>query len=275
MNCTQIGPIGICSWSLDNDLVLMNWLRDKVGLDRVHLSLNPVLDNQAGYVQSFTEAGWKISATMIGFGQEDYTTLDSIRLTGGIVPDAFWPQNRTRVIEAIEATAKLGVSYLEFHFGFIELTSLDYASKLMARAKELADIAHKNNIQLLLETGQETADTLRLFLERLDHPALGVNFDPANMILYGKGNPIEAVKTLGPWIRHVHVKDAIASAVPGQWGREVAWGAGQVNPNSFLKALKQAGFAGTLSIEREAGQSRLQDIESAVNQLAAWSDGDV
>jgi sugar phosphate isomerase/epimerase len=108
---------------------------------------------------------------------------------------------------------------------------------------------------------------LREFLEKLKHPALAVNFDPANMILYGKGNPVEAVSVLAPWIKHVHIKDAIRTKIKGQWGSEVVWGTGEVNTEKFLSILKQAGFKGALAIERESGDDRLGDIKSAVENL--------
>ncbi len=120
---------------------------------------------------------------------------------------------------------------------------------------------------LLLETGQETAEELRSFLKELDHPAVGVNFDPANMILYDKGNPIEAVRVLAPWVKHIHVKDANRTAQPGTWGAEVPWGNGQVQPEKFLNALTEIGFDGALAIEREAGDDRPGDIKLAADRL--------
>jgi sugar phosphate isomerase/epimerase len=96
---------------------------------------------------------------------------------------------------------------------------------------------------------------------------MGVNFDPANMILYDKGDPIEAVRVLAPWIKHVHIKDAIRTKTPGQWGAEVPWGDGQVNSGAFLKVLRKVGFAGVLAIEREAGDDRVGDIKLAVERL--------
>jgi len=96
---------------------------------------------------------------------------------------------------------------------------------------------------------------------------LGVNFDPANMILYDKGNPVEAVSVLAPWIKHVHIKDALRTKTPGTWGTEVVWGTGEVNSTEFLKVLKRAGFNGALVVEREAGNDRFGDIKSAIDKL--------
>jgi len=121
---------------------------------------------------------------------------------------------------------------------------------------------------LLLETGQETAEELRRFLEELDHSAVGVNFDPANMILYDKGNPIDAVKVLAPWVKHLHAKDATRTRKPGTWGAEVPWGDGEVQTAAFLDTLAQVGFKGTLAIEREAGDNRFGDVKLAAERLS-------
>ena len=118
-----------------------------------------------------------------------------------------------------------------------------------------------------METGQETAEEMASFMKYLDHPALGINYDPANMILYDKGNPIEGLKVLAPWIKHIHIKDAIETDTPGQWGAEVPWSQGQVNGDAFLAMLTEIGYKGTLAIEREGGDDRLGDIGIAAKVL--------
>jgi sugar phosphate isomerase/epimerase len=170
-------------------------------------------------------------------------------------------------IDAAEATAKLGVKFLTMHAGFIDETNPVYAEKFHDRIQSLADVALENGIVLLLETGQETAEQLRDFLEQLNHQAIGVNFDPANMILYDKGEPIQAVKTLGPRIKHIHIKDAVRTSQPGTWGQEVPWGEGQVGSEAFIDTLEEIGYQGTLAIEREAGNDRLADIKLATERL--------
>ncbi|OHB56437.1 MAG: xylose isomerase [Planctomycetes bacterium GWF2_50_10] len=266
-------PIGICSWSINNDLVMLEQIRDITGIDHLHLDINPVIDGAGPeYVKKFQSAGWKFSAAMVGFRQEDYSTLESIKTTGGIVPDECWPQNMQRVFKAIENTGSLGIKFLEFHFGFIDEPGSAGFIKLCRRACLLADRAFESGVILLMETGQETADTLKMFLDHVHHPALAVNFDPGNMILYGKGDPVEAVSKLGKWIRHVHAKDAVASSVPGLWGKEMRWGDGQVDRAGLLKSLRLVGFEGTLSIEREAGSAKLSDIENAAKRLSGYSE---
>ncbi len=260
-------PIGVCSWST-RDFNELNQVMAEAKINHVHLDLNPGLEKGGErYLTEVAKQSWIISATMTGFSQENYSTLETIRLTGGIVPDDSWDQNRKRVLDAIDLTAKMHVKLLTFHFGFIDVIDPAALKKMSDRIRLLADAAAKKGITLLMETGQETAEHLRIFLEGLHHPAVGVNFDPANMILYGKGNPIEAVKILAPWIRHVHIKDARASSQPGTWGTEVPFGTGQVNAKQFLAALREIGYTGTLSIEREAGETRVRDILSAVRKI--------
>ena len=244
----------------------------KIGLDHVHLAVRAALeDDGESYLSNVRQQNWTISATMIDFPQEDYSSLDSIKVTGGIVPDEFWERNRQLFIDATEATAELGVKFLTMHAGFIDETNPAYAKNFHDRIQSLADAAAEKDIVLLLETGQETAEQLRGFLAELNHPAVGVNFDPANMILYDKGDPIEAVRLLGPWIRHIHIKDAVRTTRPGTWGQEVPWGDGQVGPEVFLDALAEIGYRGALAIEREAGEDRLAEIKQEAERLQSLS----
>ncbi len=262
-------PIAVCTWSLGNDFDKLGGLRQQTELNHLHLAISPALGaNDKGYIERIRKEGFSITATMIDFAQEDYSTLESIKVTGGIVPDEYWQVNRDSIFEAIQITAEFGVQYLTLHFGFIDTADADSAAKMASRVKALADAAAEKNVQLLMETGQETANELRRFLEKLNHPALGVNFDPANMILYDKGDPIEAVGILGGWIKHVHIKDAVRTQTPGQWGQEAAWTTGEVSGTEFLKALEETGFSGALAIEREAGDGRLDDIKAAIEALA-------
>ncbi len=188
----------------------------------------------------------------------------------GIVPDEAWERNRDLFFGAVEVTSDLGVRYMSMHLGFLDHADPVYTRKIADRTRILADSAARRNVTVLLETGQETAAELQRFLRELDHPAVAVNFDPANMILYGKGNPAEALHILSPWIRHLHVKDALKTETPGTWGSEVPWGSGQVGEKEFLQALLKIGFEGTLAVEREAGNSRWEDIRQAVRRLTGF-----
>src|SRR5262249_2763100 len=143
--------------------------------------------------------------------------------------------------------------------------------KLLRRLRQVADMFAREGIDLALETGQETAETLRSFLEQLDRTNVGVNFDPANMILYDKGDPISALRVLLPWLKQCHIKDARHTRTSGTWGEEVVPGTGGVDWNGFFRVLKDSEFKGFWAIEREAGTQRQADIRAArlfVEQLA-------
>ncbi len=262
-------PIGVCNWSLRTNVDGVADAMRQIGIDHVHLGVRPALEARGKeFLAAVQRQSWTISATMIDFPQEDYSTLDAIKVTGGVGPDEYWEKNQELFLGAVDVTVTLGVKYLSMHAGFIDESDVAYAEKFYERIRCLADVAGDNKIMLLLETGQETAPELRRFLEELDHPAVGVNFDPANMILYDKGNPIEAVKVLAPWVKHLHAKDATRTRKPGMWGAEVPWGDGEVQTAAFLDTLAQVGFKGTLAIEREAGEDRFGDVKLAAERLS-------
>ncbi|MHC4644796.1 MAG: sugar phosphate isomerase/epimerase family protein [Planctomycetota bacterium] len=264
-------PVGVCSWSLQTDIAGVADAMAKLGIEHVHLAVRPALQgDDNGYLAAAKRQNWTISSTMIDFPQEDYSTLESIKLTGGIAPDRYWQPNHSLVLRAVDVTTKLGVKRLSMHAGFIDAGRPEYARKFYDRIQCLADAAAKKNIILLMETGQETADELSAFLKQLDHPSVGVNFDPANMILYDKGSPVEAVRVLAPWIKHIHIKDAIRTKRTGTWGTETPWGQGEVDAHAFLEVLKEIGFDGVLAVEREAGEDRFGDIKLAVNSLSSF-----
>ncbi|XOV74116.1 MAG: sugar phosphate isomerase/epimerase family protein [Phycisphaerales bacterium] len=123
----------------------------------------------------------------------------------------------------------------------------------------------RHGIRLGLETGQETAASLLDALAAIDRDSVGVNFDPANMILYAMGDPVEALDRLAPHVVQIHVKDAIATDTPGRWGTEVPAGTGQVDWPAFFAVVRDHLPGIPLVIEREAGDRRIEDIRSAAS----------
>lgn len=269
--------LGVCSWSFRLPLDGVAREMEKLGLRRIHLALQPFLEGASRHgaaegakaldqVKARLASGtWVLSAAMIGFPQEDYSTLDTIRRTGGVVPDDAWEGNKKIVKAGAKLAAELKAPLLTLHAGFLDESDAAALKKYSDRVKFIVDVCGEAGVGVAFETGQETADDLAKFLERT--PGVGVNFDPANMILYGKGDPVAAVARLAPWIRHVHVKDAKKSARPGTWGTETPWGDGEVNPAAFLAALDKAGYAGAFAIEREGGDDRVGDIAKAADRL--------
>jgi sugar phosphate isomerase/epimerase len=263
-----VDRLAVCSWSLQpanpEDLVAK---LAACGVRRVQLALDPLRESPEVWSRTetlFRQNNIAIVSGMFGCVGEDYSTLESIRKTGGIAPDATWEQNRGNIKDTAALAGRMGLKLVTFHAGFIphKETDPDYA-KLLNRLEEASGIFAAANIALALETGQETASSLAALLKKLRRPNLGVNFDPANMILYNQGDPIEAVRALAPWIRQVHIKDATRTKVPGTWGEEVAAGTGEVDWPIFFATLRQLNFNGDFVIEREAGTRRAPDIITA------------
>lgn len=260
--------LAVCSWSLqpDSPQQLIDALKT-LNLPRVQLALDPLRTDPGRWGQCgalCAQNSIQIISGMFGTVGEDYSTLESIRRTGGLVPDHTWDENWRNIQLIVKLAKQLGLRLVTFHAGFLPHEETDPAfDKLLGRIRAVADLFAAEGIDLGLETGQETAETLRLFLEKLDRRNVGVNFDPANMILYDKGDPIEALRLLSPWLKQCHIKDANRTRVPGTWGEEVVVGTGQVNWPAFFGVLRDRGFNGYLAIEREAGNQRLQDIATA------------
>ena len=260
--------LAVCSWSLQpvgpEDLVQK--LR-ATGISRVQLALDPLRAAPKIWGDTekiFREHGITFVSGMVGCLGEDYSTLDSIRLTGGIAPDATWDQNIKNISACAAVAKKLGLKLVTFHAGFLPPDeSHPTFAKMLQRLDVVADIFMVQNILLGLETGQETAPELARLLHQLNHPNIGVNFDPANMILYDKGDPVKALHVLAPWIRQVHIKDARRTQVPGTWGQEVPVGTGEVDWRGFFSTFKHVVFNVNLAIEREYGTNRIADIRTA------------
>ena len=270
--------ISVCSWSFQKPIRAVADEMEKLGVQHVHLALQPFLEGDArhgaaegalakGYVEGLIDAGkWKVSASMLSFSYEDYTTPVTIRKTGGIVPDGHWEANRKLIREAAKLAVQFKTPYLTLHAGYLDEKSPSAVAKFTDRVKFMADVCGENGLKLLLETGQETADDLVRFLGTVKN--VSVNFDPGNVLLYGMGDPVAAVAKLAPWILLVHAEDALPSSKPGrEWGTEVPWGGGKVNAKAFLAALEEMGYKGAIAVEREGGSQRTADIALAVSRL--------
>jgi len=260
--------LAVCSWSLQPatpDQLFQSL--ETIGIGRVQLALDPLRENPNTWGKFGAEAakrGVTIVSGMFGTVGEDYTTLDTIKATGGVVPDTTWDQNWKNIQQIVAIAVQLKLKLVTFHAGFLPHEESDpNFAKLFQRISQIADLFSKAGISLGFETGQETAGTLSQFLKKLNRPTVGVNFDPANMILYGKGDPIAALRTLAPWLKQCHIKDANLTKTPGTWGEEVVVGTGQVDWKAFFATLRDVKFAGDCCIEREAGSQRVADIRAA------------
>ncbi len=266
--------IAVCSWSVKPASAgeLVESLR-AVGADRVQLALDPIRTGtwpEVEVLATLSAAGIEVVSGMMECTGEDYTSLDTIRETGGVRPDQHWESNLAVAGETAELARRLGLGLVSIHAGFLPEEAGDpERSKLIDRLRQLIDVFAERDVDLIFETGQESAQNLAGFLLEIDRPRTGVNFDPANMILYDKDDPIAALDLLHPWVRQIHVKDAIRTKERGTWGAEVPSGEGEVDWDALFDLLEARDLEVDLVIEREAGDDRTGDISKARSLVEA------
>ena len=215
-----------------------------------------------------------LTAAVCAYEGEDYSSLALVHDTVGFT-EARWREPRIARTKAIaEFAAAIGIGAVSCHIGFIpEDSSQPVFTELVEVARTLCDACAANGQDFVLETGQESAEALLRFIAAVERPNLKVNFDPANIVLYGSGDPIEALKRLGAHVLSVHCKDG-TSPVPGsgKLGTEVALGMGEVDFHAFLKQLRAMHYTGLLAIEREEPDAaqRADDIRLAEARLQQW-----
>jgi sugar phosphate isomerase/epimerase len=266
--------IGVCSWSLQVKSVSeLKRLLDRLAIDVIQIACGDPhhADWEEGerLPEVARAAGFRMSGAMLGFPGEDYTTPQTIQHTGGFGNPATRAERLQRFQWALVRTRALGLSDLMLHAGFLPEPGDPDRKPFLDTLARVSDLARAKGVRIAFETGQETADLLRRTLDELKCPNLGVNFDPANMLLYDKGDPLRAVEILGPDIRSVHVKDANRPTTPGTWGEEVPLGQGQANIRQFIQTLKKVGYRGPLCIEREVGnqEQRMADVAHGIRYL--------
>lgn len=266
--------IAVCSWSLQvKSIAELSGFMNDLGIQATQIACgdphHASWDEGDDMPSVALASGLILTGAMLGFPGEDYTTPETIRISGGFGDPALRAERLDRLRWALDRVQALGLSDLMLHAGFIPEVGDPERLPFLRTLQQAGQLAADKGVTLAFETGQETADLLRLTLDELNAPHFKVNFDPANMLLYDKGDPIRAVEILGPDIRSVHVKDAIRPSTPGEWGQEVPLGQGEVNIPLFLKTLIAVGYQGPLAIEREVGDQtqRFNDIAHGVRVI--------
>lgn len=187
------------------------------------------------------------------------------QITLGLVVPEYRSERLQVLILGSHFAKMLNVKNLITHVGFLPENPYDanYRS-VIAALKVLVRTCKENNQNFLFETGQETPVTLRRAIEDIGMPNIGVNFDPANLLMYGKANPIDALDILGNYVLGVHGKDGLYPTDGSHLGREMPLGQGRVNYPLFLAKLKEIGYSGDITIEREIeGEEQKKDILAA------------
>ena len=270
-------PIGVFA-SVDAGLGVHFDVVKELGIPSIQLHTphkeNRTQETADAFLSKCGDAGVTITCVFGGFEGESYADIETTAKTVGLVPEETRAARIQEMKEISDFARLLGVDVVGLHIGFVpEDTESDSYKNLIETTRDLLDHVKGNNQNLHLETGQETADHLLQFINDVQRDNLFINFDPANMILYGTGEPIEALKKVGKFVRSIHCKDA-TWAPEGRrgldWGAEVALGEGDVGMETYLRTLNELGYDGPLTIEREIPEDPVQqkaDIGKAVDLL--------
>lgn len=212
-----------------------------------------------------------ITAVCSYFG-EDYTDVPTVQRTVGLVPKSTRKERIARTKAVSDVAARLGIESVACHIGFVPHNGDESLyTDIRDVTREICDHCAENGQAFTLETGQEPAKVLLKFIQDVARANLKINFDPANMILYGTGDPIDALGLLGKFVTSVHCKDGDWPPLdqPTALGKERALGEGSVDIPAFISKLKEIGYTGILSIEREEPNERKRaaDIRKAVSVL--------
>jgi len=232
----------------------------------------PLEGAAARWKQALADENFTVVTVFAAYIGESYADIPAVQHTVGFVPPATRAERESRTLAVSDFATELGVSGIATHIGFVpeDRSSADYVA-VREMVRRVCDHAEGHGQTFALETGQESAPVLLEFLLSANRANLRINFDPANMILYGTGDPIAALGTLAPHVITVHCKDGDwpPHGLPGALGQEKPLGQGSVGMERFLAKLKEIRYKGPLTIEREASDSaqRQRDIQMGAELL--------
>ncbi len=273
-----MNPIGVFA-SVDAGLGVSWDVIQQVGVPTIQLHTPHAESRTAATAQRLRDQlqrfGVELTAVFGGFEGESYADIPTVGRTIGLVPPATRQARLQEMFEISDFTKLMGCDTVALHIGVVPHDRGDADRQdIVAVTRQLCQHCQNNGQYLHLETGQETAEDLIAFIEDVGFDNLRINFDPANMILYGMGQPLEALRQLARYVRSVHCKDATWSDQPGiTWGQEVPLGEGAVDIKAYLQTLAEIGYSGPLTIEREIPQDperQLREISNAVELLRKY-----
>ena len=217
-------------------------------------------------VAACRENGVQVSTFWTGYpGPAVWDFIDGPR-TIGLVPVEFRATRAEALKQGAAFAARLGIGSITTHVGFLpeDPAHPDFTPTVDA-LRDVASRCRDLGIGFRFETGQETPVTLLRTIERIGLDNLGINLDTANLILYGKANPVDALSVFGEYVQDMHVKDGCYPTDGDHLGRETALGEGMVDIAGVIAGLKKLGYTGPLTIEREiSGPQQIEDIRKAI-----------
>lgn len=267
--------IGLVVWAEDNAAATISYLKS-FGLRAMQLGVPPAVDCARALPEWKAELAKSdviVTAAVCSYAGEDYSNMERVHESVGFTTSKYRAERAARTKEVAAFAHALGIGSLSCHIGFIpEDASTALYRELVELTRDLCDACAGFTQNFVLETGQESASVLLRFIADVGRSNLKVNFDPANMILYGSGDPIQALGMLSEHVLSVHCKDGHSPKQAGSLGKECALGDGEVAFPAFLKQLKSMGYKGALTIEREEPnlEQKNADVRMAIERLKAW-----
>jgi len=214
---------------------------------------------------------YQIEATSLVVGGPGREVWDFYEgpVTIGLVPRETRDARIAHIKKASDFAKQCGIEAVQTHCGFIPENPNDPVYKeTVAAMREVAGYCKRNGQNFRYETGQETPITLVRAIQDVGLDNQGVNFDLANLILYGKANPVDAIELLGPYIQGIHAKDGVWPTNPKELGEEVPIGKGKVDFPRIIGRLKDLKYRGAVTIEREiSGPRQVEDVRAAKRYL--------
>lgn len=245
----------------------------KEGFDNCQLiSWKPELwtDENCNIIKNLTEEnGITISAFWCGWEGPCVWNFYDGQITLGLVPPEYRTVRIKNLCDGADFAKQLGVQNVVTHMGFIPENPNDpQFAPFCVAVRQVAEHLKKNGQNLLFETGQETPVTMLRCFEKVGTDNLGVNLDTANVILYGKANPVDALDVFGKYVMNIHAKDGLYPTNGHDLGSEVRIGDGKVNFKALFEKLHELGYDSFVTIEREIdGEQQTEDIRHAKKYL--------
>lgn len=267
-------PLGVMTWVLGDPFKAAR-LAEDVGVKTMQLGCPPedfyTRENTKEFKKFLDDSGVTVTAVFCGYTGEDYSSMGAIVETVGFRNPKLRDERVKNTFQISDFAKDLRVCVIAAHVGFVPEDTSDPSYDGMVKVvQRLSDHCRKNGQYFALETGQEAARTLLQFIEDIERDNVRVNFDPANMLFYGSGDPIEALEILKGYVVGVHCKDF---RLPKE-GEEVTFrnfvlfGEGDVGAERFIRKLKEIGYKGPLTIEREIEDLEQQKRDMIENKKA-------
>lgn len=236
------------------------------------ISWNPKTwtDENAELIKKYVkDYGIEITAFWCGWTGPCYWSFYEGQISLGLVPPEYRNQRVKELCDGADFAKKLGVTDVATHMGYIPENPYDVNFNPFCLAvKSVAQHLENNGQYLLFETGQETPTTMLRCIETVGMDNLGINLDTGNLVLYGKGNPVDALDVFGKYVRNIHAKDGFFPTDGRFLGKEARVGDGRVDFRLFFERLKELGYDSHVTIEREiSGEERLRDVLYARDYL--------